>query len=101
MRARQIRHSAAAASTVPAHVLKFFAVNGCPVISLRYALTSVESTQRALPFRRQVLKQRAARYPPALRHDARQRRVVHFDVLHDPALGAEGEAHRPAVIRTC
>ena len=41
--------TAFAASTVPAHVLKLFAVNGRPVISRRYAFTAPESTLCRLP----------------------------------------------------
>jgi hypothetical protein len=36
-------HTAFAARTLAAQVLKFFAVNGCPVMARRYVLTSTES----------------------------------------------------------
>ena len=42
-------HTAPAASTVPAQVLKFFAVNVRPVMSRRYALTATESMHCGSP----------------------------------------------------
>jgi hypothetical protein len=42
-------HTALAASTVAAQVLKFFAVNGRPVMSRKYALTADESTLCRFP----------------------------------------------------
>ena len=90
-------HTALAASTVPAHVLKFFAVNVRPVISRRYALTATESTHWRSSVRHRGIER--ALFPAVSRHRSTMRAsVASFDLdgLHHAALGAEVKCHRRA-----
>ena len=78
--------TAFAASTVAAQVLKFFAVNERPVMSLKYAFTADESTRLPLFLVVHVLKQRLARQLTTSLHDARERRILTSIVCITPLL---------------
>ena len=91
------RPAPSAASTVPAHVRKSFAVKSSPLISRRYAFTSAESITCRVPPLSTYLEKLVAGQIAARLDDARQTLVAQVDRMLDAALAAELEADRRAV----